>query len=102
MSFIPVRINDELVGMTVDPDQSLHANLQASLLENFPFTRLCGRFTRLHSTARQAPLTVVGAAREQDPALIVEDRSRTSQSNLALFTQTGTIENLCHVFSFLF
>src|SRR5690242_2790813 len=97
MSFIPVRIDDQLIGMAVDADQPLHPNLQACFLEDFPLAGLCRRLTRFHSTPRQTPLPIISATREQDSALVVEDRSRTSQSNFALFTQTWTIKNLCHV-----
>jgi hypothetical protein len=92
-----IGINDQLIGMTVDADQTLHADVQAGLLENLPFTRFSRRLARFHSAARQTPLTVICAACQQDSPIFIKDCRGTAQSDFAFFTQARTVKNLCHV-----
>src|SRR5688572_20659962 len=80
MRLVPIRINDELVGMAVHADQPLYANPQARFLPHFAFACLCHRLARIHAAARQAPLTVIGAARKKDPPVLIEDRSGAAKS----------------------
>src|SRR5215207_8442737 len=96
VSLVAIRVDDQLVGVTVDADQVLHADAQAGLLEHFPFTGLCHRLAGLHPAARQTPLTVVCAARKKDAPLFIEECGGTSHPEFALPAQLFPIKNLCH------
>src|SRR5688500_7676656 len=96
MSLVPVWINNQLIGMAVHANQARHADMQARLLPNLPFTGLRHRLAGFHAAAWQTPLTVICAARKKDPPLLIEDGSRTPQSDFSLPANPFTIKNLCH------
>src|SRR5687768_13548185 len=82
--------------MAIYADQAPHSDAQACFLQNFPLTCLCRGLPWLHAPARQAPLTVVGAAREQDSSLWIHDRGGASQPDFALFADPFPVKNLSH------
>jgi len=96
VSLVPIRIDDKLVRVTVDANQPFHTDAQARFLSYFPFTSLRYRLACVHTAARQAPLTVICAARKKDPTLLIEDRSRAAESDFPLPADPFTIKNLCH------
>jgi hypothetical protein len=82
--------------MAVDAHQPLHADVQARLLPHFPYTCFSDRLTGIHAAGRKAPLTVVSALRQQNPAISIKDRSGAAQADLALLAQSFAVQNLCH------
>src|SRR5690349_17041181 len=94
---ISIRIDHQLIGMAVYAHQALHADAQACLLPHLPLTGLGHRLARVHTPARQAPLTVIRAARKKDPPALIEDCSRAAKPEFSLPADPVTIKNLCHI-----
>src|SRR5215208_7212528 len=96
LEFATVRVYNQLISVAVYTHQALHTDLQAGFFENLPFAGLRRGLTWLHPAARKTPLPVVLATGEQDMALLVEDRCRTTQPQFALFAKSFPINNFCH------
>src|SRR5690349_3802452 len=96
MRFVVIRIDDQLIRMAVDPDQSCDAHPQPGFLPDLPFTSLRHRFPRFHTPTRKAPLSVICAARKKDSSLLIEDGSGTTQAEFSLLANPFTIQNRCH------
>src|SRR5258706_1466180 len=94
---VPVGINHQLVGVAIYAGQAQDAHAQAGLLPYFARAGLGHALTRLHAAAGQAPLAVIGAARQQHfLACLIKDYRRAAQAQCAVTPDAFTKENFCH------
>src|SRR5258706_1068046 len=102
LEFCSIIIDHQLIAVAIYHDKSFDAYVQPSLFKDFTYTGLFDGFARFESAAGQAALSIIGTARKEKLAFMIENDRGTSYTDFALFTYSWTIQDLCgHISSLL-
>ena len=92
---VAIRIDNQLIGIAIDPCEASNADLQTGFFKDFAFDCFRDRFASIYSAAGQAPLAVVAATGEQDLLTgFIQQDGRATQAKLPLAGGTGGIQDM--------
>src|SRR5215813_6891196 len=97
MVAISVWVFHQTMWAAIDAEQTHDPHLQAGFFQGFPNAGFDHAFTRLHTPTRQTPPPIVRPAGQENPlSSRIENSCRTSERELAEYSNAFTFDNLCH------